>query len=195
MTQNYPVKARPLLPPFSASTVTAASGFIKLVYNWYKYRFISFIDILSFGHHNLVLRLSDYSIRACLKLILLLSLVKSQQGHIYFSSHKYIKFSLRWEPAMSPPQWFAHAEWILQNPRLTKFSPSSYAIVSPGLYPSSNDAHWRKLMLCPLCLGLVHHELAVKFYYQIWAPVDSGFNCFLLQRPPLPTIKASRGTM
>ena len=44
-------------------------------------------------------------------------------------------------------------------------------------------------------LGLVHHELAVKFYYQIWAPVDSGFNCFLLQRPPLPTIKASRGTM
>ena len=33
-------------------------------------------------------------------------------------------------------------------------------------------------------LGLVHHELAVKFYYQIWAPVDSGFNCFLLQRPP-----------
>ena len=48
------------------------------------YQFISFIDILSFGHHNLVLvlRLSDYSIRACLKLILLLSLVKSQQGHI-----------------------------------------------------------------------------------------------------------------
>ena len=82
MTQNYPVKARPLSPPFSASTVTAASGFIKLVYNWYKYRFISFIDILSFGHHNLVLRLSDYSIRACLKLILLLSLVKNQ--HLTF---------------------------------------------------------------------------------------------------------------
>ena len=150
MTQNYPVKARPLSPPFSASTVTAASGFIKLVYNWYKYRFISFIDILSSSHHNLVLRLSDYSIRACLKLILLLSLVKSQQGHIYFSSHKYIKFSLRWEPAMFPPQWFAHAEWILQNPRSRQFSPSSIAIVSPGLYPSSTDAHWRKLMLCQL---------------------------------------------